>query len=602
MVSVARSEAHQVCPQVVTLRSKRCGEALALAPLTLLTREGRKDSLLARGREGRRLRCRWRRREPGGQRSIGSLLLPRLLLAASAGAIALAPAACRSPTEITVVVTTDFDCADLKDVTITVGALGDGLETAPPTSTSSYCSDSSAGSVVVVPHGSSTAELAIKVVAGFGIKQAEDCAPAAGSSPPDYGPGCIVARRALDFTPHTPLTVPVVMRASCAGIACGETQTCDQGVCVDAGASCSGQTCTTSEQPTPTHWRPMASSSTAGYTGNSDYGAVWTGSQMLVWSGAVNPGGASYDPAADAWAVLPQAPVQPRRYAVVVWSGSEMIGWGGTGASGTTNDGAAYNPGTRAWRTIAPAPIAPRTEAAGVWATTTREMIVWSGDTGPGDFKFYPDGAAYDPVHDSWRTIAASPLAGRVGAGVTWNGQSMVVHDGTSPAGDFGFYDPATDSWTGPFDDPPSSHKVVDGVATAVGATSLFWGGNGVGQSIQIANGISIEGASSVASTLAALPSSVSAYPSRGLCGGWSSNGRLWIWGGVSAAGDGGSTGLDDGAYLDLSSGTWTAMPSAGAPSPRSDFTIVWTGTEAIVWGGQGVSSNTLDDGAIFAP
>jgi hypothetical protein len=33
-----------VCPQVVTLRSKRCGEALALAPLT---REGRKDSLLA---------------------------------------------------------------------------------------------------------------------------------------------------------------------------------------------------------------------------------------------------------------------------------------------------------------------------------------------------------------------------------------------------------------------------------------------------------------------------------------------------------------------------------------------------------------------------
>src|SRR4030095_17242858 len=31
---------------------------------------------------------------------------------------------------------------------------------------------------------------------------------------------------------------------------------------------------------------------------------------------------------------------------------------------------------------------------------------------------------------------------------------------------------------------------------------------------------------------------------------------------------------------------TWTAIQSAGAPSPREAHTAVWTGAEMIVWGG----------------
>ena len=140
---------------------------------------------------------------------------------------------CRSPTEIKVVVTTDFDCADLKEVTVTVGKLGDALENGPPTTTTTFCESSAAGTVVIVP-GHDSGPVGIKVIGGFGVKRAEDCAPAMGSQPPDYGPGCIVARRSLDFTPHTPLTVPVVLRAACNGIACGETETCVQGSCVPA--------------------------------------------------------------------------------------------------------------------------------------------------------------------------------------------------------------------------------------------------------------------------------------------------------------------------------------------------------------------------------
>jgi hypothetical protein len=41
-------------------------------------------------------------------------------------------------TDITVLITTDFDCKDLHHVTVAVGTLGAALETAPPTTLSTY--------------------------------------------------------------------------------------------------------------------------------------------------------------------------------------------------------------------------------------------------------------------------------------------------------------------------------------------------------------------------------------------------------------------------------------------------------------------------------
>src|SRR5439155_17223345 len=62
-----------------------------------------------------------------------------------------------------------------------------------------------------------------------------------------YGKGCIVARRALRYIAHASLTVPVVMRGSCDGVACDESKTCVRGQCVDAtipsSDSCRGAGC-----------------------------------------------------------------------------------------------------------------------------------------------------------------------------------------------------------------------------------------------------------------------------------------------------------------------------------------------------------------------
>jgi outer membrane protein assembly factor BamB len=160
----------------------------------------------------------------------------------------LASLSCRSATAMTVVVTTDFPCADLRHVDIMVGALGDALEhDRSPTTTSSTCTDGYVGKLVIVPHGSDTDEVGIKIVAGFATRNAEECAPD-GETPPGYGQGCIVERRALRYLPHTPLTVNVVLYADCDGVACGVTETCSHRRCVPAviadpslcaGAGCS---------------------------------------------------------------------------------------------------------------------------------------------------------------------------------------------------------------------------------------------------------------------------------------------------------------------------------------------------------------------------
>ena len=117
-------------------------------------------------------------------------------------------------------------------MTITVsGSLGDALENATPGASATTCRDGYIGTIVLVPSGESTQRLGVRLVAGT-TKDAEDCHGV--GTPPDYGAGCIVARRSLAYIPHTPLRLPIVMRGSCAGVVCAVDQTCATGQCVPA--------------------------------------------------------------------------------------------------------------------------------------------------------------------------------------------------------------------------------------------------------------------------------------------------------------------------------------------------------------------------------
>ena len=75
---------------------------------------------------------------------------------------------------------------------------------------------------------------------------------------------------------------------------------------------------------------------------------------------------------------------------------------------------------------------------------------------------------------------------------------------------------------------------------------------------------------------------------------------EMIIWGGSTGAGQ--ATILGDGARYNPLTDTWTAITATAAPSARAGFTTVWTGTEMIVWGGNGPGEIFLNTGARYNP
>jgi hypothetical protein len=171
--------------------------------------------------------------------------------------------------------------------------------------------------------------------------------------------------------------------------------------------------------------------------------SVWTGTDLLVWTtvGSAPDAGAAtaFDPATDTWRELSAPPAIHREHAASVWTGTEWIIWGGHRDGSDLDDGAAYDPATDTWRTIADSPLSARRSTA-VWTGT--EMLIASGSSGnQGSPLALSDGAAYDPVSDSWRPIAngfAHP-----GFVPVWTGTQLVLFAKGAAA----VYDPATDRW-----------------------------------------------------------------------------------------------------------------------------------------------------------
>jgi hypothetical protein len=180
---------------------------------------------------------------------------------ASVAAVALvglgSTAGCRTPTSITVSVVSDGTCADLKGVAIAASS-PDSIEGAAPSASTDQCTtlpDGTAriGTLVVVPSGGATDELAVRVVAGVDRPVAE-CSAASGYQ------GCVVARRVLHFASHVELTLPIVLHLQCKGLACDATSTCAPGGCRSATLpdGCDDEHCLSSLDAGPDAPKPDA--------------------------------------------------------------------------------------------------------------------------------------------------------------------------------------------------------------------------------------------------------------------------------------------------------------------------------------------------------
>jgi Galactose oxidase, central domain len=137
-------------------------------------------------------------------------------------------------------------------------------------------------------------------------------------------------------------------------------------------------------------------------------------------------------------------PLTPRTGHSVIWTGEEVIVWGGESGDdpGTPfSDGAAFDPVGNSWRLIAESPLSPRTSHAAAW--TGDEMLIVGGF-------LEGDGAAYDPTTDSWRLVPDPPVPLEApnrydAAGSVWTGQEMIIWDISSQQ--VAAYAPDLDTW-----------------------------------------------------------------------------------------------------------------------------------------------------------
>jgi hypothetical protein len=285
----------------------------------------------------------------------------------------------------------------------------------------------------------------------------------------------------------------------------------------------------------------------------SGHTAIWTGASMIVWGGTVSSSlsnqGGEYNVASSAWFTLPtvNAPA-PRSGHTAVWTGSQMIVWGGDTSANPGGDasGGVYNDATAAWQAMATASApSARTLHTAVW--TGSNMIIWGGNSPNGAL---PDGGSYTPPTSptdlgSWTSIPASSIAGvRQSHTAVWTGSAMIIWGGLDANANTlntgAAYDPVAKVWTAlPTLNAPSARFGHSAIWT--GSQMIVFGGS----------------------------NSTTAGPI-----------------------------LNDGAIYDPVAQAWTALSPLGAPDPRMSHGAVWTGSEMLVFSGQGASGPLLTAGA----
>lgn len=313
--------------------------------------------------------------------------------------------------------------------------------------------------------------------------------------------------------------------------------------------------------------------------------SAWTGTQFLVWGGALAEngtivgGGARYNPQTRSWALInPVLAPAAREQPVSVWTGSHWLIWGGMGQSGMLADGAAYNPDANSWSAMPAAPIGfeARLEASGVW--TGSQLLIFGGRSLGGALN---DGVAYTPDTASWEMLGAFPGVARTEQSAVWIEDQMWVWGGRSnegiALGDGYLYDPVAQTWE-PMAAAPISGRWA-ACAMAIPGGVLVWGG-------QTSGGVLGSGALWLAesNTWEVLPSASEFLQPASLVRGVLTTQGPFLFGGFTGSAVSGSA-----AYLDLERREWFAPPPGG-PVGRLGHAMEYdsTANQILIFGGGG--------------
>lgn len=290
-----------------------------------------------------------------------------------------------------------------------------------------------------------------------------------------------------------------------------------------------------------------------------------------------------------------------------VWSGTEMLFWGGVGTAGEAlASGARYSPST-GWASMnSEGQPTPRVQAASAWAGD--RFAYWGGSTEGTYGGGLATGAMYDPESDSWQEMAtgtsAAPDARAYGHTLVYddvNSQLLLlggVADSTVFQGGARLRRIAEDSWTWSTmtDMPEASDARFGHCAIWTGESMVVWGGRDLSTYKDPSRVLIFTPGDSGSWEVLETSGDIPDASASGQCA--YGDGRLFVFGGTTETGGW----LEPGAVLDVDSGTWTDLPTAGAPGYRSEHTVVWTGCDFVVWGGKNESGESLDDGARYDP
>jgi Galactose oxidase, central domain len=319
----------------------------------------------------------------------------------------------------------------------------------------------------------------------------------------------------------------------------------------------------------------------------SEYAAVWTGKEMLIWGGYSNTtlygDGAAYDPATRIWTKIAAGPLVGRALPVTVWTGKDMLIFGGAGNSGAYSDGAAYDPATNTWRKLAPIPgsLGGNLTGSGSYAVWTGKVMVTWGFFGSGGGAHGGGSlaaATYDPATNSWTTGTVAPAQAPLFGDAFWTGKEMIVW-GSSPASGNSAgqlegvaYDPATGRWSTLPASPLGRAGRDSMLAVWTGRYLVVGGGDGPA-------GLQKDAAAydPAAGSWMRLPDAPVGFEGNGTAP------DIWTGASVITIEDGIPGGRP--LSLDLTSRSWSLGPKAPVPG-RQEAHEFWTGSEVLVWGG----------------
>jgi hypothetical protein len=270
-----------------------------------------------------------------------------------------------------------------------------------------------------------------------------------------------------------------------------------------------------------------------------------------------------------------------------------MMIWGGAGSAGLTNTGGLYNPANDMWTPI-PSNGAPSGRVGATMLATGTGVIVWGGDDGNAPQN---DGAFFNATNNQWTTInSAGAPSGRAGNAGVWSGAEMIIwggNDGNGPLSDGASYNLGSDSWQ-----PISGDGIAPGPRANMAAVytdddaMLIWGGEDGSSFFQQAHMLD-PGFQAGGFWFAAVPENLPSARARHESF-WTGEG-LFIWGGCG--GFSCNTKFGTGAYWVINAPTWTTLEESDLLGKRQQTAAVWTGTEAIIWGGK-IGQDAVGTGA----